>query len=304
MAKFIMLAGLPGSGKSTYAEELVRKEGFVVHSSDKIREELGDVNDQSKNEQVFTILHKRIKEDLRSGKNVIYDATNLNRKRRVAFLKELKYIPCEKICVLVATPFELCMEQNSKRDRVVPEEVLHRMYRSFQVPCVQEGFDSVEVYYPNKKWKEYYGDIIAHLWSLRDFDQCNHHHALSLGKHMAKAADIVSNEDNNCSYDVLMAAYSHDIGKVDTKSFTNMKGEPTEEAHFYSHQNVGAYKSLFFCYPTFCNKEYIALLIELHMNPWLVWEQSEKAKQKEFEMFGTETITDVLAIHEADLAAH
>ena len=76
MAKFIMLAGLPGSGKSTYAEELVRKEGFVVHSSDKIREELGDVNDQSKNEQVFTILHKRIKEDLRSGKNVIYDATN------------------------------------------------------------------------------------------------------------------------------------------------------------------------------------------------------------------------------------
>ena len=94
MTRFVMMCGLPGSGKSTYADELARKEGFIVHSSDKIREELGDVNDQSKNEQVFTILHKRIKDDLRSEKNVIYDATNINRKRRVAFLRELKHILC------------------------------------------------------------------------------------------------------------------------------------------------------------------------------------------------------------------
>ena len=304
MAKFIMLAGLPGSGKSTYANELARKDDFIVHSSDVIRAELGDVNDQSKNDEVFVILHKRIKADLRNGKNVVYDATNLNRKRRIAFLRELKNIPCEKHCVLVAAPFEICLSQNKQRDRIVPEEVMHRMYRSFQMPCTQEGFDSVEVYYSNETWKEYYGDIIAHLWSLQDFDQCNHHHTLSLGKHMAKAASIVLIEDNNCSYDVLMAAYSHDIGKVDTKAFTNMKGEPTEEAHFYSHQNVGAYKSLFFAYPSFCTKQYIALLIELHMNPWLAWEDSEKAYLKDLELFGEKVISGVELIHVGDECAH
>ena len=82
MNKLVMLVGLPGSGKSTYAGKL-KKEGVIIHSSDRVREELGDVNDQSKNEEVFRILHKRIKDDLKSGKSVAYDATNLNRKRRI-----------------------------------------------------------------------------------------------------------------------------------------------------------------------------------------------------------------------------
>ena len=61
MTKFIMLVGLPASGKSTYAERLKEK-GYHIHSSDKIREELtGDVNSQDKNIDVFAELHKRVK---------------------------------------------------------------------------------------------------------------------------------------------------------------------------------------------------------------------------------------------------
>ena len=64
MSDFIMLVGLPASGKSTYAEKL-RKDGYHIHSSDKIREELtGDVNSQDKNTDVFVELHKRVKLDL------------------------------------------------------------------------------------------------------------------------------------------------------------------------------------------------------------------------------------------------
>ena len=52
---------------------------------------LNDINDQSKNTEVFEILHRRIKDDLREGKNVVYDATNLNRRRRTHFIhNELK----------------------------------------------------------------------------------------------------------------------------------------------------------------------------------------------------------------------
>lgn len=303
MTKLIFLVGLPGSGKSTYAEELA-KEGFIIHSSDKIREELGDVNDQSKNEEVFVTLHRRIKEDLRNGKNVCMDSTGLNRKKRVAFLRELKRIPCEKVCILIATPFEICKAQNSKRDRVVPEEVLERMIRSFQMPCCAEGFDDIVVHYPKKEWAEYYGDIITYVDSLCCFDQCNHHHTLTLGEHMKMAADLMLH-DNGGYYDsAVLAAFSHDIGKVRTKEFKNAKGEPTEEAHYFQHNNVGSYQSLFFSYPKYGDKQYIALLIELHMRPHLEWKQSEKVKQRDFEMFGMETISDLLDIHEADLAAH
>lgn len=302
MVKFYMLVGLVGSGKSTYAEKL-KEEGVIIHSSDKIREELGDVNDQSKNTEVFEILHKRIKNDLQNGKSVCYDATNLSRKRRRAFLQELKNISCEKICVLVATPFEECCKQNESRDRKVPEEVLDRMYRNFNVPCKQEGWDEIIVYYLNEEWKEYYGCVADHINELRDFSQDNHHHTLTLGEHMLKAGNYVFDKlHKEC--DVVHTAFTHDIGKLECKEFKNNKGEPTEEAHYYQHHTVGAYKSLFFEYPSRVNKLYVSLLIELHMKPYLEYKQSEKAKEKDRKLFGDKVMADLELLHEADVMAH
>ena len=302
MVKFYMLCGLPGAGKSMYADKLKEKK-VIIHSSDVIREELGDVNDQSKNEEVFKILHKRIREDLKSGKSVCLDATNLNRRRRIAFLNELKNIPCEKICVLVATPFEECLKQNFNRDRKVPEEVLWRMYKSFNVPCEQEGWDEIIVHYPNEEWKEYYGCVADHINELCDFNQENHHHALTLGEHMKKAGNYLFDVLHKES-DVVHAAFTHDIGKLDCKEFKNGKGEPTEEAHYYNHHFAGCYKCLFFGYPSRINKMYVSLLIELHMKPYLEYKQSEKAKEKDRKLFGDRVFNDVMMLHEADLFAH
>lgn len=299
--KMILLVGLPGSGKSTYTEKL-KEEGVIIHSSDSVREELGDVNDQSKNEEVFRILHKRIKDDLKDGKSVCFDATNLNRRRRVAFLNELKNIPCKKICVLMATPYEMCVCQNFKRDRRVPVEVIWNMYKSFNVPCEQEGWDEIIVHYPNEEWKEYYGCVADHINELCNFEQENHHHTLTLGEHMKKAGnylfDILRKES-----DVVHAAFTHDIGKLECKEFKNGKGEPTEEAHYFNHHFVGSYKCLFFGYPSRVNKMHISLLIELHMKPHLEWKQSEKAKEKDRRLFGDQVIEEVMLIHQADISA-
>ena len=303
MVKFYMLSGLPGSGKSTYAEKL-KENGVIIHSSDAIIKELGDVNDQSKNEEVFRILHKRIKDDLKRGKNVAYDATSLNRRRRISFLRELQNISCKKICVLVATPFEECLKQNNKRDRKVPEEVILRMYKSFNVPCKQEGWNEIIVHYPNEEWKEYYRCVANHVNELRSFEQENHPHTLTLGDHMKKAGNYILAQNIGEWSDVVYAAYTHDIGKVDTKEFKNGKGEPTEEAHYFNHHCLGSYKCLFFGYPSGVNKMYISLLIELHMKPYLEWKQSEKAKEKDRKLFGDRVIADVEFLHEADVWAH
>lgn len=82
---FIMMIGLPASGKSYKAETLSKLYNAHIHSSDKLRLELfGDENIQDKNNELFAELHRRIKKDLSVGKSVIYDATNISYKRRMS----------------------------------------------------------------------------------------------------------------------------------------------------------------------------------------------------------------------------
>ena len=301
MSKLIVMCGLPGSGKTSYAEQLALEGNYVIHSSDKIREELGDINDQNKNAEVFKILHQRIKNDLQNGKNVIYDATNLSRKKRVSFIRrELKGISCYKICVLMATPWECCLAQNFARERHVPEEAMNKMYKRFQMPCVQEGFNKVIIHYNKDEWKTYYGDVHTYVNELMNFDQENSHHSSTLGKHMEEARNYVMKSNKFLLFDnIVWAAYSHDIGKPGTKTFVNNKGETTNEAHYYSHHNIGSYNSLFFNYGK-SDKKYIALLIELHMKPYMEWKQSVSAKEKDLRLFGSKIISDIELLHEAD----
>lgn len=99
----VMMVGLPGSGKSTFAKTIrcgdKGDEKPVIHSSDDLRAEMfGSAEIQGDTNKLFNELHRRIKVDLQSGKSVVYDATNINKKQRIAFLRELKNIPCVPIC--------------------------------------------------------------------------------------------------------------------------------------------------------------------------------------------------------------
>ena len=186
--KMIMMCGLVGSGKSTYAKELAEKHNAMIYSSDEIRKELlGDENRQDDNNLIFQTLHTRIKSALSNGNNCIYDATNINYKRRMAFLNELNKIPCEKICVFVATPFDKCLINNYHRDRQVPYYVIEKMYRHFDPPYYYEGWDKIEVYYAQEEYKEYLGTVSMFLSKHQNYNQNNFHHELTLGEHCKKA---------------------------------------------------------------------------------------------------------------------
>ena len=306
---FTMCVGIPGAGKSTWLENNKEELNFIIHSSDAIREELGDVNDQSKNELVFNILHKRIKDDLLNGNNVVYDATNLSRKRRMNFINnELKNIPCRKICVLFATPVECCKKNNANRERKVPEEVIDRMVRNFEVPCKQEGWDSVRIKWWDYKKEGMEFNIAKDLCEWAKISHDNPHHALSIGHHMLKAEDYYGEMDTNhlpLIYDVIIM---HDCGKPATKNFVDSKGNPSTTAHYYNHNNYGAYQSLFYLkeLEMYSYEEilYGSLLIELHMRPFLAWKQSDKSKEKDRRLFGDETIKLLEIINQCDRAAH
>lgn len=87
-----MMVGLPGSGKSTYTKELSKDLDAIICSSDTIRKELcGDINSQDKNEEVFKILHNRIKENLKNGKSVIYSSPFLYQTPSRMFRRQPKH---------------------------------------------------------------------------------------------------------------------------------------------------------------------------------------------------------------------
>ena len=298
---FTMVVGLVGSGKSTYAKQLAEETNAIICSSDAIREELcGDENSQDNNNEVFKILHSRIKENLKNGKNVIYDATNINSKRRRAFLSELRRIPCVKKCVIMAAPFEMCCIQNRSRDRVVPYEVIERMYKNWNTPYWFEGWNEIEIKYPD----DFEINNVIGIWisDHMDYDQDNPHHSCTLGQHCNLVGQALKD-------DMLLhcAGLLHDCGKPFTKSFVNSKGEETDIAHYYQHHCCGGYDSLFFRYPDEVDRLDVSVLINLHMMPYF-WEKDkehgEKTRQKYQKIWGDELYNNVIKLHEADKNAH
>jgi predicted kinase len=265
---FIMVVGLPGSGKSTYIDKFYAD--YCVHSSDAIREELsGDVNNQDINKQVFDTLHKRVKADLTAGKNVVYDATNISWKRRKAFIQELNSISCYKECILIATPFELCLERNKSRERVVPYYVIERMYKNFDIPWYNEGWDNITIAYTTAKASRQYGDWQNFITEYSDFNQESKWHSETLGEHCSLTLQYVKTRESDLTglntREVKVAAALHDCGKPFCKTFKDANGKESEFAHYYNHENVGAYNSLFYTKDFGVDSLLVAALIRYHM---------------------------------------
>lgn len=235
---YIMI-GLPGSGKDYFINSN-KKENDVIVSSDELREELfGDVNDQTHNNEIFNEMFKRTVVALRNGQNVYYNATNINRKRRINLIKEIKNAVKRTVAfyaIVIATPYEKCLENNNERDRKVPEDVIKRMLFNYQPPAYQEGFNYI------KFIRNYPFNIYLLLKKSQNISHCNPHHRLTIGDHMIKSAEYIRNycHENNLSFDYYMfyiciAAEFHDIGKP----ITQIRKDGV--CHYYNHQNVGAY---------------------------------------------------------------
>lgn len=303
MAILKMLIGLAGAGKSTYTEKFPND---VVVSSDAIRQEVfGDVNDQSHNGEVFNIFIKRAREALKAGSDVILDATNLRRKYRQGILEQMPK-DCEKVAVVFATPFERCLEQNRQRERHVPEHVMWKMYKSFEPPHVAEGFDRIVIVDTDDEVPL----RIEEIEELRKIPHNNPHHQLSIGDHCLKTCEemeLLLREEKTgmySSYDEMILRYAallHDVGKKETKVFTNMKGESTEIAHFYFHEHVGAYKALLLTKdkPTDFRIE-VANIVSLHMTFY----GGDKAIENRKKIFGESFWEKVSLVHKADMRGH
>jgi predicted kinase len=145
MTKITMLCGLPGSGKSTWANQN-KRENTIVLSSDKIREELfGAEEIQGNPKQVFNLLYKRAEEALEQEKNVIIDSTNLSRANRKKFIKRFYSLADYLSIIIFLESAEECIERQKKRDRKVPASVIRRMAQQMEMPTFDEGWDEIKI---------------------------------------------------------------------------------------------------------------------------------------------------------------
>lgn len=305
MQQFIMLVGLPGSGKTTFAKQLCLEDirfrekeangGICLStleyfSSDLIRKELyGDESIQGNAQDVFELMKRRTIEALKSGYSAIYDATGVKRKDRLDILNRVKSlkmdIQCE--CHIVWARFETCIERNNNRERVVPEEVIWRMAKQFQTPWYDEGWDEIKIVMRDDP---YMYDCL-HLFENHDN---SHHKDDTIYDHINRVMGevwrgpdhgiITDREDPVTKWTPYrQLAYVHDIGKVYTKDFHNSRGEVTEDAHYYQHQNVGAYMCLGLDKlqdTTGATPLYMSYLTLLHMEPFFDKQPSDYWKKK------------------------
>jgi predicted kinase len=143
-----MMIGIAGSGKSTYSTTLQKNLHYepIIISSDGIRFNIcGDESVQSKNDLVFNTIRSILIYNMSLNKDIIYDATNYNRKNRKIVMSLASAFNYNVIGYYFDIPLEECKKRNQSRERVVPEHVLEKQFSKLKMPELDEGFSEIVV---------------------------------------------------------------------------------------------------------------------------------------------------------------
>ena len=250
-------------------------------------------------------MRKRTIEDLKAGKTVIYDATNVTRKARKSIIACAHPTHDTIECHIVWAEPEECIRRDSFRDRKVGPAVIDKMLRRWQSTWLDEGFDKIEVHLNQQDFDQV--KYVASKASDLHIPHDNPHHTLSVWDHCMQAhiniidqavrENVIKYKDYN---KLAKAAYWHDIGKPYTKFF-----KPGEDvAHYYDHHCVGGYLAYgLFLSPGHLFRDVemedvclISWIISTHMEPFFNSGYYQKMHPQWKWYIDT--------IHEADVNAH
>jgi predicted kinase len=139
MRKLLMLKGLPASGKSTYAHELVR-DGWTRVNKDDIRAMLhGGKWSRNNEKEVVSARNVIILSAMAQGKNVVVDDTNYHPSHEEKFREFVSLEQFKDQYQFETRAFDTDVEECIKRDlhrgdKAVGEQVIRKMWRENIAP--------------------------------------------------------------------------------------------------------------------------------------------------------------------------
>ena len=135
--KLLLLKGLPASGKTTFAKELVRKDGnWVRVNKDDLRNMLhGGKWSSSREKKIIACERTLVGTLLGEGKNVVVDDTNLNPIHERYFKGLTESHNADFEIKEFDTPLEECIKRDNARPNGVGETVIRKMYNQYLKPA-------------------------------------------------------------------------------------------------------------------------------------------------------------------------
>jgi predicted kinase len=148
MAILRVMVGLPGAGKSTVVAKM---KGFEVVCPDDIRTKMNDGKfkfNRADEPRVWRRTISAVESALKSGKNVVVDATNVEPAARLRWVKmKLSGLATKLEAVVVLASTAACLARIKFRGGG-KSSVIKKMYRyldAWSPPTTEEGFDSVRI---------------------------------------------------------------------------------------------------------------------------------------------------------------
>ncbi|NGZ77081.1 ATP-binding protein [Saccharibacillus alkalitolerans] len=261
-----MLIGIPGSGKSVYAQKLEQETRGVIVSTDAIRLKLFGGESRQKNTYViFDEAFREIGAALEAGRDVIFDATNVDRDRRGKFVK--RFADCRIEAHVFDTLYETAVRRISSRKRKLDGKIMAKYAKNLQFPLPGEGFEAVHpVHMPDEsvlcglaeppradelrseierllRQEAGHDELFAVLSAfplfaqMLGYDQGNPFHTRTLSQHTYAVLEYVNafyEEDDRLA--MQWTALLHDIGKPFCKTWKEARGYYS----YFGHEHVSA----------------------------------------------------------------
>jgi predicted kinase len=150
----LVLVGIPGSGKSTYASRLqARRPGLNIISPDIIRQELYPGYEEGRvdvrhidDHHVFRLAYHAVAEALQAGRDVLFDATSLTRIRRGKLLRLGRRADAVITAHFFPISLRKAFHRNRLRPRQVPPGAIAHLAKVLVPPDPAEGFDRIVVH--------------------------------------------------------------------------------------------------------------------------------------------------------------
>jgi bifunctional polynucleotide phosphatase/kinase len=125
--EIIVMVGYPGSGKSTFAQEIFG-DYFIC---------AGDEHKTSKK------MIKVADEYVKKGMSIVFDATNPSKVGRAVYIEYARSKNMPIRCIHITTSMAESLIRNNKREKPIPK-IVYNIYKSkFEEPNITEGFYDV-----------------------------------------------------------------------------------------------------------------------------------------------------------------